>query len=65
MAKIIEKGEKIYNCHLCGCKFTLDKEDIKWDDMAMYWGGFLPHLEDCATAKCPQCGEKIVVKWYN
>ena len=66
MAKIIEPGEKIYTCRDCGCKFTIEKDDIKEDDMTMDEYGFLgilPLLRHCRTTRCPQCKTKIVIEW--
>jgi len=67
MAKIIERGDKVYKCPHCGCKFQTEAGDIKWNDVAIDEGGFLgilPLPKECVTTKCPQCSMKIVIKWY-
>lgn len=67
--EIIEEGNKIYECKCCGCKFkiTSEKEVDRFDHMVVDVGAFLPHYERwyCHTVKCPQCGEKIVIKWIR
>jgi len=66
--EIVEHGGKIYECGDCGCKFKItSKDDIKRYDSVLDPGGFfgiLPLIRDCDTVRCPECGHKIVIKWY-
>ena len=45
MIKIIEKGKETFEltCVRCGCKFSYDAEDAKWD------------LDEHMKVECPQC----------
>ena len=63
MATIIKKGDKTYNCGLCGCEFTIEHSDINWDDMAMCYEGLFPYARECASVKCPQCKNRVVIEW--
>ena len=66
MAKIIKRGDEIYKCGRCGCEFEIEDGDVKEFDMTMDEGGFLgilPLLRKCDTVRCPQCMEKIIIKW--
>ena len=65
--EVVEKGDKIYECDTCGCKFkiTSDKEINRFDKQLVQIGAFLPKWEyrNCYSVKCPQCGERIIIKW--
>ena len=64
MNKIVEKGDKLYTCDICGCKFTVDKDNIKWNDVAIDYDRLTNRLRDCISTRCPQCGNRIIVDWY-
>ncbi len=53
--KIIEKGEKQYECKCCGCKFIIDRMDINYE-IDIFNGGFY-------YVKCPQCHSKVKVNY--
>ena len=65
--EVIEKGNKTYECNTCGCKFkiTSNSEIDRFDRALVDTGVFLSHLEYrfCHSVKCPQCGERIIIKW--
>ena len=67
--EIIEEGNKIYECRYCGCKFKLTSKDEidKFDWETVDVGAFLPRYERmyCHSVKCPQCGEKKIIKWVD
>lgn len=59
MIKIIVKGtRKELTCKSCGCLFSYEAEDIKFEDKPSVVGGM--HRED--YIECPQCENKIVLK---
>ena len=66
MAKIIKRGDTTYKCRRCGCEFQLEEGDVNEFDMAIDEGGFLgmlPLARKCDTVYCPQCGERIIIRW--
>lgn len=63
--EIIEKGKKIFECSVCGCKFTLDKNDTIHHYNGVYsnWDYFLGDYKskDYDYVLCPQCGQRVKV----
>jgi DNA-directed RNA polymerase subunit RPC12/RpoP len=64
--EILEYGQKIYTCEDCWCQFRLTSEnDMKRDWTYRDYGFFLPNTKRAyfVYAKCPQCGNKVIIKW--
>ena len=63
--EIIEKGKKIFECSVCGCKFTLDKNDIIHHHDGVYstFDYFLGDYKskDYDYVLCPQCDQRVKV----
>lgn len=60
MSKIIEKGNKQYECKCCGCKFEIENGDIDYEmpSNAFWSNGYY-------FARCPQCNSKVKVDYNN
>ena len=61
MSKIIEKGQKEYECTCCGCKFVIDSvKDIKYSmaTNTFYTNGYF-------YVNCPQCSLRIKLNNNN
>lgn len=53
MIQIIKQGtRKTCTCKGCGCLFSYEGEDIKYDETGYHGGG-------CAYVKCPQCNNEV------
>jgi DNA-directed RNA polymerase subunit RPC12/RpoP len=66
MVEIIKRGTKqTRTCKNCGCIFSYDEEDVERDKQTHESGtpfGVTRIAEYGLFIKCPQCGEKIVLK---
>lgn len=59
MIKIIKEGtRKELTCESCGCVFSYESEDTKFEDKPSPVGGM--YRED--YIECPQCKSKILLK---
>lgn len=64
--EILKKGDKAYECVVCGCQFTLDKRDTIYHYCGVYSVGDM--LLGDYTSKdydyvfCPQCGKRVKVE---
>lgn len=65
MIKIIEGPEPVI-CENCGCKFTFEAEDVKYDRYLDRYGflGMLPLNKSCRTVRCPICNEPYIIQIY-
>lgn len=65
--EIVEEGQKLYTCEDCGCMFRITSEkEVNRDDWKYVTHGFLiPETKRAYFdwVKCPQCGNKIIIKW--
>ena len=66
--KVIKHADKPFKCKNCGCEFLCDSpNDIKRFEPSLDKYGFLgmlPLLRKSDYCICPECGEKIILKWY-
>ena len=65
MKKVIESPEPLI-CDKCGCKFTYEAEDVKFDRVLVRSGflGILPLCRSARAVRCPICNNAIVIEWY-
>lgn len=63
--KIIENGNRIFECDVYGCKFALDKHDT-----IHHYSGYYTNLDfligdnkskDYDYVLCPQCGQEVKI----
>ena len=63
--KIIERGNRIFECDVCGCKFALDKYDTirHYNGYYSNWEYFIGDYKskDYDYVLCPQCGQQVKV----
>jgi DNA-directed RNA polymerase subunit RPC12/RpoP len=67
--EILEEGQKVYACEDCGCQFRLTSEkEITRNDWSYMSCGFFNMDQQRVYydwVKCPQCGNKIIIKWRD
>ena len=65
MIKIIKSPDPAI-CDNCGCKFTYEAEDVKWDRVLDRNGflGILPLCKSVRAVRCPVCNNPVVIEWY-
>ena len=65
MIKIIKSPDPAI-CDNCGCKFTYEAEDVKWDRVLDRNGflGILPLCKSARAVRCPVCNNPVVIEWY-
>lgn len=57
MVEIIKRGTKTkHTCNECGCIFTYEIEDVKFEESAFHSG------VDCKYIDCPQCSNRIYLE---
>lgn len=65
--KILKHADKPIKCDRCGCEFLCDNpNDIHRNEAVMCDDGFLgilPCLRDADYVYCPECHERIILRW--
>lgn len=64
--EILKKGNKVYECAVCGCQFALDKRDIIYHYRGIYGIGDMLFgdytSKDYDYVFCPQCSKRVKVE---
>lgn len=60
MIEIIKTGTKTkQTCKECGCVFTYEAEDVKFEEAKYHGGGDSKYID------CPQCSNRIYLKMFK
>lgn len=62
--RIIEKGNKTYECPICGCKFMIDNNDIRFH-IHQHFAIITNFYDREDYVNCPQCGFEMTIDRYD